>query len=128
MAYLLKAMGKTVVANDFLNFPYQISIAAIQNSRVRLNDAQCAMLLETNRKRQRFIQDTFAGIFFTPDDLRFLDNTWANLSLLPSSTHRSLALAALVRSCIKRQPRGVFTVAGDPENYKDGRRDESLPG
>src|SRR5262249_8591737 len=30
-------------------------------------------------------------------------------------------------SCVKRQPRGVFTVAGDPERYKDGRRDLSLP-
>ncbi len=126
VGYLLKSMGKQVVANDFLNFPYQIAMATIENSRVRLNDAQCAMLLEANRKRQRFIQDTFTGIFFTPEDLRFLDNTWANLPLLPSPAHRSVALAALVRSCIKRQPRGVFTVAGDPEHYKDGRRDETL--
>jgi len=127
VSYLLKAMGKRVVANDFLNFPYQIGVAAVENSRVRLNDAQCAMLLEPNRKKEKFIQNTFEGIFFTPDDLRFLDNTWANLKLLPSGTHRSMALAALVRSCVKRQPRGVFTVAGDPEHYKDGRRDESLP-
>jgi DNA adenine methylase/adenine-specific DNA-methyltransferase len=27
---------------------------------------------------------------------------------------------------MKRQPRGVFTVAGDPERYKDGRRDVQL--
>jgi DNA adenine methylase/adenine-specific DNA-methyltransferase len=31
-----------------------------------------------------------------------------------------------VRACAKRQPRGVFTVAGDPERYKDGRRDLRL--
>ncbi|HEY3836982.1 MAG TPA: DNA adenine methylase [Bryobacteraceae bacterium] len=127
VAYLLKAMGKQVVANDFLNFPFQIAMATIENSRVKLNDAQCAMLLENNRKRGRFIQGTFKGIFFNAEDLRFLDNTWANLAMLPSDMHRALALAALVRSCIKRQPRGVFTVAGDPEKYKDGRRDESLP-
>jgi len=127
VAYLMKSMGKRVVANDFLNFPYQIALATVENSRVRLNDAQCAMLLESNRKRQKFIEKTFTGIFFTPEDLRFLDNTWANLPLLPSAAHRSIALSALVRSCIKRQPRGVFTVAGDPEHYKDGRRDESLP-
>lgn len=126
VAYLLKSMGKRVVANDFLNFPYQISVATIQNSRVRLNDAQCSLLLETNRKRQQFIQKTFTGIFFSPDDLRFLDNTWANLPLLPSDTHRAIAITAMVRACIKRQPRGVFTVAGDPEHYKDGRRDETL--
>ena len=127
VAYLMKAMGKQVVTNDFLNFPYHIGVATIENSRVRLTEAQCTMLLETNRRRQRFIQDTFNGIFFTPDDLRFLDNTWANLPSLPSPAHRSIALAALVRSCVKRQPRGVFTVAGDPERYKDGRRDVMLP-
>ncbi len=126
VAYLLKSMGKRVIANDFLNFPYQIAAAVIENGRVRLNEAECEMLLGRNRKSQRFIQKTFTGIFFTPEDLRFLDNTWANLPLLPSSTHRAIALAALVRSCIKRQPRGVFTVAGDPARYKDGRRDETL--
>ena len=127
VAYLLKSMGKRVVANDFLNFPYHIGAATVENAKVRLNDAQCGMLLEANRKRQHFIQNTFTGIFFTPDDLRFLDNTWSNLPLLSSGMHRSMAIAAMVRSCIKRQPRGVFTVAGDPEHYKDGRRDESLP-
>ncbi len=32
----------------------------------------------------------------------------------------------MIGSCAKRQPRGVFTVAGDPEIYKDGRRDLRL--
>jgi adenine-specific DNA-methyltransferase len=127
VAYLLKSMGKRVVANDFLNFPYQIARASIENSRTRLNDTQCALLLEANRSRHHFIQKTFAGIFFSPDDLRFLDNTWANLPLLPSDVHRAIAISAMVRACVKRQPRGVFTVAGDPAHYKDGRRDESLP-
>lgn len=37
-----------------------------------------------------------------------------------------MALAALLRSCIKRQPRGVFTVSGKAASYQDGRRDLSL--
>lgn len=37
-----------------------------------------------------------------------------------------MALAALIHACVKPQPRGVFTVAGDPERYKDGRGDIQL--
>jgi hypothetical protein len=45
----------------------------------------------------------------------------------PGQLRRSSdARAALIRSCVKRQPRGVFTVAGDPEHYKDNRRDLNL--
>ena len=38
---------------------------------------------------------------------------------MPFDRRRRVVLA-------KRQPRGVFTVAGDPERYKDGRRDLRL--
>jgi adenine-specific DNA-methyltransferase len=37
--------------------------------------------------------------------------------------HRALAQAALIRACLKRQPRGVFTVSGDFAHYDDRRRD-----
>jgi DNA adenine methylase/adenine-specific DNA-methyltransferase len=126
VGYLIKAMGKRVVTNDFLDFSYQIGLATIANSEHRLSDADVAMLLEDNPARSDFIERTFINIFFTPADLRFLDNTWANIPRLPTDYHRALAIAGLVRSCVKRQPRGVFTVAGDPEHYKDGRRDLRL--
>jgi len=35
-------------------------------------------------------------------------------------------MAALLRSCLKRQPRGVFTVSGNLAKYDDGRRDLRL--
>ncbi len=38
---------------------------------------------------------------------------------------RAIVLASLTRACLKRQPRGVFTVRG--LNYDDGRRDLRLP-
>jgi len=126
VAYLMKAMGKSVVANDFLNLAYQIAVATIENPRYRLSQAHCDNLLIYNRTRRRFIERTFSGVFFTRPDLQFLDNAWSNLPCLPTRYHRSLAIAALIRACVKRQPRGVFTVAGDPERYKDGRRDLRL--
>lgn len=126
VSYLLKSMGKQVVSNDFLEFSRQIGLATIANASSRLSSEHCALLLEDRPRRDDFIERTFEGIFFTSEDLRFLDRVWSNLERLPTPYHRALALAALVRSCLKRQPRGVFTVAGDPDRYKDGRRDLRL--
>lgn len=121
VAYLMKAMGKRVTANDFLNFAHQLATATIENGNVRLDDAQVALLCRTRRGRGTFIERTFDGIFFEKEDLRFLDIFWSNLEELPDPHARSLALAGVTRACLKRQPRGVFTVNGG--NYDDGRRD-----
>lgn len=37
VAYLLKAIGKRVIASDFLNFPTVLASATIANSKYRLN-------------------------------------------------------------------------------------------
>ena len=126
VSYLLKTMGKQVVANDVLRFPATIARATIENDRVVLGQGTVARLLEIPGRYDHFIEETFRGIFFTPEDLDFLDRIWANLRGERDRQVKSLALAALIRSCVKRQPRGVFTVAGDPERYKDGRRDLRL--
>jgi DNA adenine methylase/adenine-specific DNA-methyltransferase len=126
VAYLLKSMGKRVVANDFLEFSHQIARATVENDGERLTEEDVVALCEPGPGHRNFIERTFSGIFFTPEDLRFLDTVWSNLPRISSPHRRALAIAALVRSCVKRQPRGVFTVAGDPAKYKDGRRDLRL--
>lgn len=126
VGYLMKAMGKEVVSNDRLHFSHAIATATIENPGERLDEGDIALLLAPSAAADDFIRRTFAGIFFTEPDLAFLDRVWANLPRIDSRYKRALAIAALVRACVKRQPRGVFTVAGDPENYKDGRRDLRL--
>lgn len=126
VSYLLKAMGKRVVTNDRLALSHIIGEALIANNRETLSNEDVELLTTPRDGGGRFIEETFSGIFFTPPELRFLDVVWSNLDSLSSHTKRSMAIAALLRSCAKRQPRGVFTVAGDPERYKDGRRDLRL--
>ena len=126
VAYLLKAMGKEVVANDFLNMSTTVAKALIENPGVQLSEASLDILLRYDPQHQRFIEQTFSGIFYTPPDLRFLDLVSWNLRKLADPYEQAMALAALIRSCVKRQPRGVFTIAGDPERYKDARRDLQL--
>ncbi len=127
VSYLMKAMGKEVHSNDSLNFPHILSKATISNQKTTLNNEDLEFLLK-NRKlcdSSKFIQNKFEGIFYTPQELEFLDRVWFGIREL-SPAKQSIAISAMLRSAIKRQPRGLFTVAGDPERYKDGRRDLRL--
>jgi adenine-specific DNA-methyltransferase len=123
VAYLFKSMGKEVTTNDFFNFTSILAKALVENPSTVLRSQDVDRLLSEPLEHDRFIEETFRGIFFTAEDLRFLDAIWARLRRLRNPYKKALALSVLIRSCLKRQPRGVFTVAGDPEHYKDGRRD-----
>jgi len=123
VAYLLKTMGKKVFASDFLNFPSVLAHATVANSRRRLDDNAVEQLLAPRRNGPHFIEKTFADVFFASSDLKFLDRVSANIGQLADPAQRALARAALIRSCLKKQPRGVFTISGDLSHYDDGRRD-----
>ncbi len=126
VSYLMKAMGKRVVASDFLNFPVVLATATVANSKHRLDGPAMAKLLAPAPHAPDFIQRTFTNVFYTPEDLRFLDRVSANIAELGNPAQAAMARAALIRSCLKKQPRGVFTVSGDLSRYDDGRRDLRL--
>lgn len=126
VSYLFKTMGKEVVSNDFLKFTHQIAMGCIENPGLTISDDEITLLLRDRRNKKRFIAETFAGIFFTPADLDFLDVVWSNLKKIDNPLKRALVISALVRSSVKKQPRGVFTVSGDLSAYNDGRRDLRL--
>lgn len=127
ISYLLKAMGKQVRANDTLVFPAVLSSATVANSSVRLDGVDLEFLLaaKAGSNAERFVRSTYDGIFYTSAELAFIDDLWAGIRRIDSPYKRAMALAALLRSAIKRQPRGLFTV-GDPTRYQDGRRDLQL--
>ncbi len=126
VAYLLKVMGKRVIASDFLNFPVVLAAATLANSQHQLDGTTVNKLLAPRRDGPHFIEQTFTGIFFEPEDLRFLDRVSANIDRLAHPHQKALARAAIIRSCLKKQPRGVFTISGDLSRYDDGRRDLRL--
>jgi adenine-specific DNA-methyltransferase len=126
VSYLMKAMGRRVISSDFLNFTSLVSRATIENNSVHLDGKAIKKLLDRTPGVHRFIEDTFSGVFYTPDDLRFLDSVSGNIRHLENQYEQALAFSALFRSCLKRQPRGVFTVSGDLSRYDDGRRDLRL--
>src|SRR5258708_31721174 len=56
VAYLLKAMGKQVIASDFLNFPSVLASATVANSGHRIDDRTLQQLLAARRKGPHFIE------------------------------------------------------------------------
>ncbi|MBL8175217.1 MAG: DNA adenine methylase [Bryobacterales bacterium] len=85
VAYLLKAMGKRVVASDFLNFPAVLAKATVANSKYRLDGPALKTLLAPRPNGPHFIQQTFDGIFYTTEDLPRLRKPGATRSPLPAS-------------------------------------------
>lgn len=127
VSYLLKSMGKQVRSNDALSFPSVLTSATVTNNATRLDASDLDFLLSAKArlKSEQFIRKTYEGIFYTPEELSSLDNLWSGIRQFDSPLKRAVALAALLRSAIKRQPRGLFTVS-DPSRYQDGRRDLQL--
>jgi adenine-specific DNA-methyltransferase len=122
VSYLLKRQGFAVTANDMLQFPGVLASAAVVNNATLLTADDVARITSPAADDRAFIRETFTGIFFTPDDLAFLDSAWSHIATLDGDK-RALAISALVLSAARKQPRGVFTISGDLSNYDDGRRD-----
>lgn len=124
VSYLLKTQGFRVTSNDFLNFPSVIARATVQNSTVLLDDETVETILGPPADDRDFIQSKFDGLYFTAEDRRFLDSAWSHIDRL-TGYKKDVAIAALVLSAARKQPRGVFTFT-DSTRYADGRRDLRL--
>ena len=123
VSYLFKAMDKNVYTNDFLHFSSLIAKGLVENQCHTLNSDDVDLLFSEAADSRNFIATTFKDIFYSKQELIFLDKVSANILKLSSKYKSALAYAALFRACIKKQPRGVFTVSGNLERYNDGRRD-----
>lgn len=126
VSYFFKSLGKQVYTNDFLHFSYILAKAGIENSDHNITSGELEFLLSENNKSGSFIFDTFKDVFYSREELKFLDQVSFNIMELQNEYKQAIALASIIRSCAKKQPRGVFTISGDVSRYDDGRRDLRL--
>lgn len=125
VSYLLKSLGYSVTSSDYLCFPVAIATAACVNQDYLLTPDDIARITSrTNVDGRDFISRTYENLFFTADDLRFLDEAWSHIDTM-ASPRRELAIVALVLAAARKQPRGVFTVTG--LRYDDGRAQLHTP-
>ena len=120
---LFKAMGKATICNDYMAMSAVFAKAMIENSQVTLTDNEARQLLRPN-SADRFVSQTFKGLYFTDEENTTIDSIRNNIKDLHDPYKRAIAMAALIRACTKKRPRGLFTYVG--LRYVDGRRDLQL--
>ena len=121
VGYLFKCMGKKVYANDYMAMNAALSQATIENNHQVLTENEIERLFAKNKEASTFIQDTFADLYFTDEENAVLDLVRSNIRHLPNKAKRAIATSALIRACIKKRARGIFSYTGF--RYDDGRAD-----
>jgi DNA adenine methylase len=124
VSYMLKALGKEVISNDYMAFCASFSKAMVENNDVVLSESDIEILCDTSSETDNFVSETFKGLYYADEENIFIDTIRANLSRLDCETKRALAISSIVRACMKKRPRGIFAYTG--HRYDDGRKDLAL--
>ena len=125
VGYMFKAHGKRVFSNDYMHMSTMFAKAMIENNSVKLTEKEARALLKRNGKCDSFVEEKFRGLYFADVENRQIDTLRCNIARIKGEYKRAIAMAALVRACTKRRPRGLFTYTG--LRYDDGRRDLRIP-
>lgn len=121
VGYMFKSHGKSVVSNDYMAMSATFAKAMIENNEITLPHAEALALLEPKNTIDRFVETKFQGLYFSDDDNRLIDIIRANIKAVKNPYKRAIAMSALIRACLKKRPRGIFTYVG--HRYDDGRKD-----
>ncbi len=123
VSYMFKAQGKAVISNDYMSIATVFAKAMVQNSHIHLSDHDLTFLTH-GKSTTRFVRDNFKGLYFSDADNLFIDLVRSRIGELDDEVKRNLARASLIRACMKKRARGIFTYVG--VRYDDGRRDMQL--
>ena len=123
VGYLFKSLGKEVISNDYMALSATYTKAMIENNKVTLSTEKAiTLLIPPGKKINSFVRDTFEGLYFTNEENELIDIVRNNIKTkLTNQYEKAIAMSALMRACIKKRPRGIFTYVGD--RYNDGRKD-----
>jgi len=121
VSYMFKSEGKKVISNDYMAMSATYTKAMIENNTVTLSDSDILKLIEKNKKPDLFVSKTFKDLYYTDSENLLIDNIRENIKKIRNPYKRAIAKSALIRACIKKRPRGIFTYTG--HRYDDGRND-----
>jgi adenine-specific DNA-methyltransferase len=109
VAYLLKTLGKRVVAADVLAANVVAARALVVNSAERLGAAADDLVrgLPDPDAAPGFVEATFDGVFFESEENRFIDQVLPRIEAL-GGHRRDLALWALFQACLAKRPYNLF--------------------
>ena len=121
VGYMFKAQGKTVISNDYMVMSATFTKAMVENNNVILPLDEAKKLLIEKKESDHFVEETFQGLYYKDEENRLIDILRTNIASIKGKYKKAIAMAALIRACTKKRPRGIFTYTGD--RYNDGRRD-----
>lgn len=121
VGYMLKSNGKSVISNDYMAMSSTFAKAMIENNSITLSEKEALLLLEPSEPTDHFVEKTFKDLYFLDEDNQLIDIIRANIKVIEDSYKRDIAMSALIRTCLKKRPRGIFTYVG--QRYDDGRKD-----
>ena len=110
VAYAFKQAGYAVTYNDRLGFNQQVGLALVENDGVTLalDDARQLGTPRPGRRYADFIERTFAGIYFTDTENRWLDVAAGNLQAITDRYARALAYHAVFQAALAKRPYNLF--------------------
>lgn len=121
VSYLFKTLGRQVITNDYMNMSHTFTKAMVENSHVTLSHEKAKSLLVQKNPINDFVQTKFKDLYFSDDENLLIDIIRSNIKTLDNEYEQAIARSALIRACMKKRPRGIFTYTG--HRYDDGRKD-----
>jgi DNA adenine methylase len=121
VSYMFKAQGKKVFSNDYMAMSSVYTKAMVENNTTTLSRKEVEKILTKEVEDDGFVFNTFKGLYFTNAENKLIDRVRANIKNIRNGYKKSIAIAALMRACTKKRPRGIFTYTG--HRYDDGRLD-----
>lgn len=121
VGYMFKAQGKAVVSNDYMAMSATFTKAMVENNSVTLPLEEAKKLLIERKESDHFVASTFKGLYYTDEENDLIDTLRTNIAKIKDQYKYAIAMSALIRACIKKRPRGIFTYTG--QRYNDGRKD-----
>ena len=121
VGYMLKAQGKAVVSNDYMAMSATFTKAMIENNSVTLPLEEAKELLVAHKESDHFVATTFKDLYYSDEDNDLIDTLRTNIAAMKDQYKQAIAMTSLIRACLKKRPRGIFTYTG--HRYDDGRQD-----
>lgn len=121
VGYMFKAQGKSVISNDYMAMSATFTKAMVENNTVTLPLEEAEQLLIEHKESDHFVSTKFKGLYYSDKENNLIDTLRTNIADIQDPYKHAIAMSALIRACIKKRPRGIFTYTG--HRYDDGRKD-----
>ena len=118
---MFKSQEKSVISNDYMAMSATFTKAMVENNTVTLPLEGAKQLLVAHKESDHFVSTKFQGLYYTDEENDLIDTLRTNIAAIRDPYKHAIAMTALIRACIKKRPRGIFTYTG--HRYDDGRKD-----